>query len=192
MAGVTTFGRVVVFLVATAVANPARATELGQRQNPGFISVLPTEISSSIVAVTATATPSDPPAQPAPAPIVPPEIPSTPSLTPLTSAPDAPGDLATSVGPVQGPYFGGIPVTSPDVALVSIFLNLFFLGAVVHSIEYRRGSRRPKRGTNDTLSGPVACFCLARVATCALRLVWLGSHTSVAIIFTELVTENAG
>lgn len=195
MFGVVIFRRLVLIATAVTLLSFVRADQLDRRQNPDFITVLPTESSSSII-VAATSIPSDTPPQEPTTPLPasdPVETTGTPSLPPPPSgSDDSAEDLSASVGPIQGPYFGGIPVTNPDIALVCILLNVFFLGAVVHAIEYLQHSRRSKNGSDETLSGVVAAFCLARVATCALRLAWVGSRTSAAIIFLELVTESAG
>lgn len=193
MADVRIFRRAV-FLLAVVVAHLADASQLDKKQNPGFITVLPTSVSTSIVVITTPvpAIPSVQPSLPTPVPTIPLVIPSTPSSIPSASPSPIAEQSASVVGAVQGPYSGGIPSSSPDVALAIVFVNLFFLGTVIHAMEFRQNCRRSKTGWRDTLSGLIACFCLARVATCVLRLVWLGLDSSVPVIFLEQVFDNAG
>lgn len=215
--------RRIAFFAATAYL--AQASDLEERQNPGFITALPTLASATIVVVTTTAsqstaqlTTSSPPSPPLP----PNQQTTVPSPLPLTSTPGstigtiastavstavstasstassttASGTavlgLATSVDAAQGPYFGGIPVTKPDVPIIAILLNLFLLGAVVHGVFYRLDLKRSGRAPKGIFPGLLLCFCLMRVLACTFRLAWVASSTSAAVIFLALILDQAG
>lgn len=180
------------------MASAVRAANLGERQNPSFITALPTAATDSIVVITVTPSPTIPPARPNPpaqftsisAP--PSQQTPAPGLTPAPSTPSVAAGLATSVNAVEGPYYGGVPMKSPDIHVSSFFLVLFVLGATVHGVFYQRSSKRSRQAPRNAISGLLVCFCLARVITCAFRLGWAVASTSTAVNFLALVSENAG
>lgn len=186
-------------LLAAAIASVVRASDLVERQNPSFITALPTEATNPIVVVTVTPTPTIPLVQPNPpaqlTSILTPPTQQTPApglLTPVPSTPSVAAGLATSVNAVEGPYYGGVPVNNPDVPILGVFVTLFLLGAMVHGMFYQMSSKRSIRASRDVTSGLLVCFCLARSIACAFRLGWATASTSTAVIFLALVSENAG
>lgn len=196
-----------VALLVTAVAYAAKASDLTERQNPSFVSVLPTKATESpvvIVTTTATATPVLQTTTIAAAPRPPQTTLSTntqppplrpsdgvPSSSP-TAANDNAGPSTTVDSALVGPYFGGVPSNNPDIPIISVFLNLFLLGAIVNAVFYRLNARASKRSPRDMISGLMVVFCLARMIACALRLAWIAASTSPAVIFLAMVSDNAG
>lgn len=193
-----------VALLVTAVAFVVKASDLTERQNPSFVSVLPTKATDSpiiIVTTTATATPNVRTTTIAPAPqptttiaTQPPQQSSDGNTGPLAIPSPTASSAArpTAAEAFVGPYFGGAPLSNPDIPIISIFLNLFLLGAIVNAVFFRLNARSSKRSPKDLVSGLIVFFCLVRVAACALRLVWIAASASTAIIWLATISDNAG
>jgi len=64
---------------------------------------------------------------------------------------------------------GLIPTIGLDVPITSVFLFLFFLGAVVHMTIMQVNLRR---GQKFVFSGMIFGFCMARITACTMRIVW--------------------
>lgn len=181
--------RHVLLVLAVALATIVNASHLHQRQNPGFITNLPTLSPSSVVVITTTVSPTNF-ATPQPTQV-------TGSLNaPVRPTPPPPlptsAETTTLVNAVQGPYFGGIPGPSIDIPVTSVFLILFLLGGLTNAFFYRRNLNRSKRAPKDVVSGLVMLFCLSRVVSCTLRNVWAVTSTTTVAIFLALVSDNAG
>lgn len=177
------------------------ASHLHQRQNPGFITTLPTLGSGSVIVVTTTVSATRSATQ------LPPQITTTsnsptrpsPSSTGLSLPPSPTSEASTAiatttaiVNAVQGPYFGGVPGHNVDFPVTSVFLIAFLLGAIINAIFYRRNLNRLKRAPKDVVSGLIMIFCLSRVISCILRNVWSAAGTTSVAIFLALVSENIG
>lgn len=163
-----------------------------KRQNPSFITTLPTvaltvPASRSTVAITTTAivTPTPAPGQTTS------NLTFQPSATPSPVPPASPPPVA-AVSPLQGPYFGGVPEKVPDIPWTTVFLILFSLGAIINAFIYRSKSGISRWTRKDMISVLAGLFCLTRVLSCALRDIWAVSTTSIGVIFLALVSENAG
>lgn len=188
--------------------------EIIERQNPSFITVLPTSASDPLVVVTTTSVPTVAPSHPevlttfsaVPLPTTTAatsrsSIFSSDSASPLatsTSSPAANASNATSADEedrfinVGDAFFGMVPTPSPDAPVVSIFSIIFLSIAIAHWLYYQSYARKAKRAPKKTLSRLIVLFCLARVVACILRLVWITAPTSAVVIFTAVVAENAG
>ncbi|KJZ79343.1 hypothetical protein HIM_01494 [Hirsutella minnesotensis 3608] len=90
--------------------------------------------------------------------------------------------------PINGPFLGGVPTPLPDVPITGVFLVLFAIGAYVHFSIYRSNS---KRGHKFLLSDLIFDFCLVRVATCILRIIW-AFITVREVIWMAVISQNAG
>lgn len=215
--------RLAVLAVAILFSGSVEANKktLIERQNPLFITELPTDASSSVVVVTATpaTTVEVPPSQvpitsqaplqaPTPAPTADP-IPTTfltvsssstiPPLATATPSIDPAANASTSTGAddpysvVGNTFFGRVPTALPDAPVTGAFLLIFLLLAIAHWIYYRASGRRSRWGANKAdLSRLAALFCLARVATCILRLVWIAFPRSAVVVSVAVITDNAG
>lgn len=191
------------------------SNDLVERQNPSFITVLPTSATEPVVVVTTTSISTvDIPPVVQPTPVIPPTsslqiatpIPtansspsssistlSTPLATPpANSATDTPQSDQGSLSVDEDSFFGRVPTLDPDAAVLSIFLAIFVFFAVVHGFYYRWNHGRSKRVSAAALSKLVALFCLARVAACLLRLAWIAAGTSAVVVFIAVITDNAG
>lgn len=195
--------RLRVVFAALGVIAVVNAGNMEERQNPGFITTLPTAATNTIASITATAistsrssssftTTDIMTSRPSPFTTT-----SAPSLqTTLSSAP-IPIPLTTStpavtISALQGPFFGGVPEKNLDIPLTSVFLILFSLGAIGNAIFYRSKLDPSRRTAKDTISALAGIFCFARVLSCILRNVWAVATTSNGAVFLALVSENAG
>lgn len=209
-------------IILTSVVVVLGAEQLAERQNPAFITALPT------VAATTLSTASTPPpplltpntsldSQPAPiftpspsttdvpfssAPLSPAILPTSPAIL-STSPPAIISSRPTATRPTQAAasavevkedhYFGGTPGPNPDVPVTAIFLVTFVTGALVYGWIHWKNVKRPTRGGNgDRLSALMICFCLAEALICVFRIVWASTDMRPAIVFFALVSESIG
>lgn len=97
--------------------------------------------------------------------------------------------------PLHAPYppttagLGGIPTNKVDVPIISIFLVLFMLGAIAHMTILQLNLRR---GHKFIMSGMIFGFCMARITTCVMRIVWTERLTSIPIAIAAQVFVAAG
>lgn len=95
----------------------------------------------------------------------------------------------------HGPYapavagLGGSPTKTLDDPVTAVFLVLFLLGAITHMTILQINSRRGKK---FIMSGVLFGFCMARIMTCTLRLVWSTHLSSVPIAIAAQVFVAAG
>lgn len=166
------------FLMAFLTFQHVAAAQLGERQNPAFITALPTvaatTLSTSSASPSAILEPSplpNPPQQPGPIFTPNPstiEVSSSPALIPPAVLPSS-TQISSTIAPttsfrptttrptqaaagaveiIDDHYFGGIPDSSPDVPVTSFFLVLFILGALVYGWLYWKNAKQPIRGSN--------------------------------------------
>lgn len=97
--------------------------------------------------------------------------------------------------PSHGPYppttagLGGEPTKALDVSITSVFLLLFILGAVTHMTILQVNLRR---GHKFITSGLLFGFCMARIVTCIMRLVWTAHLTNINIAIAAQIFVSAG
>ncbi|KAH8821777.1 hypothetical protein F5884DRAFT_635402, partial [Xylogone sp. PMI_703] len=84
---------------------------------------------------------------------------------------------------------GGLPTTTVDVPIASCFLVLFILGASIHFGLHHFNS---KNGHKFHLSGLMFDFCLVRILTCIMRIVWAFRPDNKSVMIGALIFENAG
>lgn len=84
---------------------------------------------------------------------------------------------------------GGVPATVPDIPICAVFLALYAGFAVTNMAIFRMNLRR---GHKFVLSALLFGFCMARLTTLVLRIVWstIPHNTSLAIAASIFV--NAG
>ncbi|KUJ16379.1 uncharacterized protein LY89DRAFT_782644 [Mollisia scopiformis] len=106
--------------------------------------------------------------------------------------------MSTPGGPMQpshGPYLpttaglGGMPTKGLDVPITSVFLVLFVLGAVTHMTILQINLRR---GHKFIMSGLLFGFCMARIMTCTMRLVWSTYLTNISVAIAAQIFVAAG
>jgi hypothetical protein len=100
-----------------------------------------------------------------------------------------------SINSTTGPFapeeaiLGGIPTPDLDVPVTAVFLILFILGAATHLTLHELNG---KRGHKFHLSDLVFDFCMVRVVSCTMRIVWSFRLDNFSIVLAALIFENAG
>ena len=99
---------------------------------------------------------------------------------------------ATQPGPPYAPTtagLGGLPTVDLDVPITSVFLFLYLLGAMSHMAIFQLNRRR---GHKFLMSGAMFGFCMARITTCIMRIVWATRPTSAQIAIAAQILVAAG
>ena len=97
--------------------------------------------------------------------------------------------------PLKAPYppttasVGGRPTVSVDVPTTSVFLFLYILAAAGHMTILQINLRR---GHKFLMSGLLFGFCMARVVTCIMRIVWACYPTNVRVAIAATIFVSAG
>ncbi|KAK0112786.1 hypothetical protein ONS95_014519 [Cadophora gregata] len=97
--------------------------------------------------------------------------------------------------PLHAPYplpmanLGGLPIKSIDDPITAVFLFLFVLGAVAHMTILITNL---KRGHKFIISGLLFGFCMARITTCTMRLVFASYPRNVSIAIAAQIFVAAG
>lgn len=84
---------------------------------------------------------------------------------------------------------GGRPTVSLDVPVSAVFLFLFILGAISHATIFRVNQAR---GHKFLLSGMLFGFCMSRIVTMVMRIVWTTRVTNGRIAIAANVFVSAG
>ena len=97
--------------------------------------------------------------------------------------------------PLSPPYrantagLGGLPSVDVDVPICTVFLVLFILGAISHMFLFKTNS---KRGHKFLMSGMLFGFCMARIMSCILRIVWATRQLNIRLAIAAQVFVAAG
>ncbi|KAL8667961.1 MAG: hypothetical protein Q9168_007171 [Polycauliona sp. 1 TL-2023] len=97
--------------------------------------------------------------------------------------------------PHHAPYppktagLGGVPTIHTDVPITAVFLVLFICGAVSHMTILQLNN---KRGHKFLMSGMMFGFCMARITTCIMRIVWATRPRNISIAIAAQVFVAAG
>ncbi|MCJ1384952.1 hypothetical protein MMC17_008070 [Xylographa soralifera] len=105
------------------------------------------------------------------------------SVPPQNAAPSGPPYAPTTAA------LGGRPTIGLDVPITAVFLFLFLCGAVSHMTIFQLNRRR---GHKFLFSGALFGFCMARSATCVMRIVWAFRPTNVSIAIAASILVAAG
>ncbi|KAL2066369.1 hypothetical protein VTL71DRAFT_2440 [Oculimacula yallundae] len=98
-------------------------------------------------------------------------------------------------GPQHAPYpppvanLGGIPTKNLDDPITAVFLFLFVLGAAAHMTILQVNMRR---GHKFIISALLFGFCMARITTCTMRLVFISYPHNVSIAIAAQIFVAAG
>ncbi|KAH8807853.1 hypothetical protein F5884DRAFT_790301 [Xylogone sp. PMI_703] len=101
-----------------------------------------------------------------------------------------------NTGPPKGPPYppttaglGGTPSLGLDVPVTAVFLALFIVGAIVNMaiLQINR-----KRDHKFLFSGVMFGFCMARITTCVMRIVWANRLTNARIAIAAQIFVFAG
>ncbi|MBE3050023.1 DUF3112 domain-containing protein [Candidatus Bathyarchaeota archaeon] len=95
----------------------------------------------------------------------------------------------------NGPYpariaaLGGKPIPSVDDPICGVFLLLFVCGAVLNMAIFQVNRRR---GHKFILSGLCFGFCMSRIATCVMRIVWASRPDNISVGIASSIFNAAG
>ena len=91
--------------------------------------------------------------------------------------------------PPKNAALGLTPTVGVDVPITAVFLFLFILGAIAHMTIFQLNMRR---GHKFIMSGMMFGFCMARITTCVMRIVWATRPTHVPIAIAAQIFVAAG
>ncbi|KAH8818509.1 hypothetical protein F5882DRAFT_280418, partial [Hyaloscypha sp. PMI_1271] len=104
--------------------------------------------------------------------------------------------ILTNVQPPKGPPYipttagqGGLPTKKVDDPISSIFLALFVMGAVAHMAILQVNLRRKKK---FIMSALLFAFCMGRITTMTMRLVWTTYPRNLSVVIAAQVFVSAG
>ncbi|KAI1373323.1 hypothetical protein F4677DRAFT_430089 [Hypoxylon crocopeplum] len=84
---------------------------------------------------------------------------------------------------------GGVPSTIPDVPVSAVFVALYVTFAVANMTIFQLNNRR---GHKFVPSAALFGFCMARITTLVLRIVWATRQTNVRLAIAANIFVNAG
>lgn len=84
---------------------------------------------------------------------------------------------------------GGRPTIDEDIPALSVFVFLYLIGAIAHQIIFQLNRRK---GHKFLPSLFMFVFCMARIVTCIMRIVWATRPTSVRIAIAAQIFTNLG
>ncbi|KAI1206100.1 uncharacterized protein F4807DRAFT_440812 [Annulohypoxylon truncatum] len=84
---------------------------------------------------------------------------------------------------------GGLPSVIPDVPISAVFVAMYVAFAAFNMTIYQINSRR---GHKFIPSVALFGFCMARIMTLVLRIVWSTRHTNVSLAVAANIFVNAG
>jgi hypothetical protein len=96
------------------------------------------------------------------------------------------------MGPPYAPKtaaIGGVPTIGVDVAICSVFLVLFMIGAAGHMTILQLNLRK---GHKFLMSGLMFGFCMARIVTQIMRIVWACYPEDVSVAIAAMIFVSAG
>lgn len=108
-------------------------------------------------------------------------------------SPNAPGAPPQPTG--DGPYLprvallGGQPTPSVDDPITGVLLVFFIVGAILNMTIFQINRRR---GHKFILSALLFGFCMARIVTCVMRIVWASRLTNVNVAIASNIFNAAG
>jgi hypothetical protein len=99
--------------------------------------------------------------------------------------------------PTSGPFLpttaglGGQPNKSLDDPITAVYLVLFLIGAITHMAILQLNQRKsPKH--KFLMSGMIFGFCMARVVSCTMRIVWSTTPTNISVAIAAQIFVAAG
>ena len=102
-----------------------------------------------------------------------------PTSPPMTGPPYLPPNAA----------LGGVPTNELDTPIAAVFLALFVGGAVAHMTILQLNLRRAHK---FVFSGLLFGFCMARITTMIMRIVWANRPTNISVAIAAQIFSNAG
>ena len=84
---------------------------------------------------------------------------------------------------------GGVPTTNLDVPITSVFMFIYLCGAIAHMTIFQLNR---KRGHTFIMSAMMFGFCMARQATCIMRIVWATRTRNVRVAIAANILVALG
>ncbi|MCJ1458902.1 hypothetical protein MMC28_009278 [Mycoblastus sanguinarius] len=84
---------------------------------------------------------------------------------------------------------GGVPTVGVDVPICCVFLVLFLIGAICHMTIFQINKAR---GHKFVISGMMFGFCMSRIVTMVMRIVWATRPTNISVAIASQVFVAAG
>ena len=91
--------------------------------------------------------------------------------------------------PAKTAALGGLPTIDVDVPICSVFLVLYIIGAVAHMTILQINERR---GHRFLISGMTFGFCMSRIVTMVMRIVWANYPRNVRVAIASNIFVAAG
>ncbi|KAL8840547.1 MAG: hypothetical protein Q9170_001300 [Blastenia crenularia] len=91
--------------------------------------------------------------------------------------------------PPKTASLGGVPTVHTDIPITAVFLFLFIIGAVSNMTIFQMNK---KRGHKFIMSGMLFGFCMARITTCVMRIVWATRPRHIPIAIAAQIFVAAG
>ncbi|KAL4737657.1 hypothetical protein BDV11DRAFT_151745 [Aspergillus similis] len=94
-----------------------------------------------------------------------------------------------------GPYasttagMGGLPINNPDTIVCVVLLSIYIGFAAINMTILQKNNRRKHK---FILSGMLFGFCMARITTLVLRIVWANRQHNVRLAIAANIFVNAG
>jgi Protein of unknown function (DUF3112) len=110
-------------------------------------------------------------------------------MSATTPSPEAMPIPEESPPPPQIAYPGGVPTVAVDVPICTIFLILYLIGAIWHVTLFRRNRKAKQR---FRLSMLLIYFCVIRIATLTLRMVWSTYLSNIRVAITSQIFITTG
>ena len=82
-----------------------------------------------------------------------------------------------------------MPTTTVDIPITAVFLTLYITFAAANMTILQTNQRRTHK---FLISGPIFGFCMARITTCIMRIVWAAYPHNVQIAMSAQILNNAG
>ncbi|KAF2121478.1 hypothetical protein BDV96DRAFT_564324 [Lophiotrema nucula] len=104
----------------------------------------------------------------------------------------APQGSTQNQGPPWAPFvwaLGGIPEKNVDIPITAVFLFLFIVGAAIHMTIFQLNRRRRHKFLPNAL---LFGFCMARIATCVLRIASISLPTDAQLAIAASIFVAAG
>lgn len=91
--------------------------------------------------------------------------------------------------PAKTAALGGLPTIGVDVPICSVFLVLFIIGAAAHMTILQINEKRKHR---FLISGMIFGFCMSRIVTMVMRIVWANYPLNVRVAIASNIFVAAG
>lgn len=117
---------------------------------------------------------------------------STPVVSEASSAENGQTNDNLLAGMESSPPWDVNPSALPDIPVTAVFLVLFFLGACVHGWRLHRNNKLHDEDLKHIFSSLVLSFCVFRVTTCILRIIYAAGQHNTILMVVEMIFLEMG